>query len=74
MIKWSLRRENCGQEEAVIKMEMVVRSFSCFLQVLCCQKFKKKNFSIKLHLNSFNYNDAKKIHANYEQEHYLLIC
>lgn len=35
---------------------------------------KTTNFSIKLHLNSFNYNDAKKIHANYEQEPYLLIC
>lgn len=34
---------------------------------------EKKNFS-QPHLNSFNHNDAKKIHANYEQEHYLLIC
>lgn len=57
---------------------MVLRSVNlkCFLQVLCSQKLKgkKSNFSNKLHLNSFNYNDAKKIHPNYEQEHYLLIC
>lgn len=64
-----------GRKKQKIQMEMVVRSLSCFLQVFCWQKLKKKkNFSSKLHLNFFNYNDAKKIHANYEQEHYLLIC
>lgn len=65
-------RNTVGGRKRMIKMEMVVRSFS--YSPRCFVGRNKKNFSTKPHLNSFNYNDAKKIHANYEQEHYLLIC
>lgn len=56
-----------------MKMHIVVRGVSCSPRCFVSKRGKKKNFT-QPHLNSFNHNDAKKIHANYEQEHYLLIC
>lgn len=55
-----------------MKMHAVVRGVSCGPRCFVSRR-GKKNFT-QPHLNSFNHNDAEKIHANYEQEHYLLIC